>query len=65
MIKVKETSAKTTPAKRSITVSGVRIENGVFVDEEGNIVDSVLEVLPDVGSIFDIKIAIELDDEEE
>ena len=51
-------------AKKNITASGVRIENGVFVDDEGSIVDRIAEKLPEGTTIFDIKISIEISDEE-
>lgn len=41
-----------------------KIENGTFVDDEGSIVDRIAEKLPKGTTIFDIKISIEISDEE-
>lgn len=64
MIKVKELKAKTTAAKRTISVTEVSIENGVFVDEEGNIAEKVLEKLPENTGKFTLSICVELPGEE-
>lgn len=64
MIKVKESKAKTTVAKRTISVTEVSIENGVFVDEEGNIAEKVLGKLPENNGKFTLSICVELPDEE-
>lgn len=65
MIKVSEKKATSQPAKVVIAVSDVRIENGTFVDEEGNIAQSVLDALPDDVEMFEIKITIPRKDEDE
>lgn len=64
MIKVKESKAKTTAAKRTITVTEVSIEDGIFVDEEGNIAGKVLEKLPKHTGKLKLSFCIELPDEE-
>lgn len=64
MVDSKIKKATVSVAKKNITASGVRIENGVFVDDEGSIVDRIAEMLPEGTTIFDIKISIELPDEE-
>lgn len=64
MIKVKESKAKTTVAKRTISITEVSIENGVFVDEEGNIAEKVLEKLPEHTGKLTLSICVELPDEE-
>lgn len=61
MIKVKETEAKVSVAKRNITVTNVSInEDGFLVDEDGNIATGIAENLPEGVDSFDIKITIEL-----
>ena len=52
------------PAK-TITADEVRIENGVFVDEEGNIAERVAGLLVNPSDCFKVTIKIELPDEEE
>lgn len=64
MVDSKIKKAIVSAAKKNITASGVRIENGVFVDDEGSIVDRIAEMLPEGTTIFDIKISIGLPDEE-
>lgn len=64
MVDSKIKKAIVSAAKKNITANGVRIENGVFVDDEGSIVDRIAEMLPEGTTIFDIKISIELPDEE-
>lgn len=64
MVDSKIKKATVSAAKKNITASGVRIENGTFVDDEGSIVDRIAEMLPEGTTIFDIKISIELPDEE-
>ena len=41
MVDSKIKKAIVSAAKKNITASGVRIENGVFVDDEGSIVDRI------------------------
>lgn len=65
MVDSKIKKATSTAAKKNITASGVRIENGQFVDDEGSIVERITEQLPEGTTIFDIKISIELPDEED
>ena len=64
MVDSKIQKATVSAAKKNITASGVRIENGTFVDDEGSIVDRIAENLPEGTTIFDIKISIEISDEE-
>lgn len=65
MIKVKDTEAKMSVPKRTITVTGVSIEDGVLVDESGEIVYLIEERLPEGVEVFDIKITVELPEEDE
>ena len=39
MFKVKEVDSKITPAKKNITISGVKIDGSTLVDEDGSNVD--------------------------
>jgi hypothetical protein len=64
MVDSKIKKATVSTAKKNIIASGVRIENGTFVDDEGSIVDRIAEKLPKGTTIFDIKISIEISDEE-
>lgn len=64
MIKVKNTEKKTTVPKRNITISNVSIVDGKFVDEDGDIINRLIDDLPNPDEEFTIKISIELDDEE-
>lgn len=64
MVDSKIKKATVSAAKKNITASGVRIENGIFVDDEGSIVERIAEKLPEGTTTFDIKISIEISDEE-
>jgi hypothetical protein len=55
--------ASTSIAKKNIKASDVRIENGTFVDEDGNIVDRILEQLPESTETFTITISVEVDED--
>lgn len=63
MFKTKLVESKTTPAKKNITISGVKIENNTLVDEDGSIMSKLAD---EMGSEeFTIKISVELLDETE
>ena len=47
MVDSKIKKATVSAAKKNITASGVRIENGTFVDDEGSIVERIAEKLPE------------------
>lgn len=64
MVDSKIKKATVSAAKKNIIVSGVRIEDGTFVDDEGSIVERIAEKLLKGTTIFDIKISIEISDEE-
>lgn len=64
MIKVKDTVSKVTAAKRTITVSGVSIKDDILVDENGNISSEIIESLPEGITVFDVKITIEIPEDE-
>lgn len=61
--KVSVSKERVTPAKKNITVSNVSIDNKMFVDEEGNIAERLLEELPEGVNQFDIKITVEPESE--
>ena len=63
-VKNKDKGATVSAASRTITADEVRIENGVFVDEEGNIAERVAELLVSPSDCFKVTIKIELPDEE-
>lgn len=62
MVRVKNTESKKTTAKRIITISNIRIDNGKFYDEDGDISLRLLEALPDHDMEFTMKITIDLED---
>ena len=63
-VKNKDKGATVSAASRTITADEVRIENGVFIDEEGNIAERVAELLLNPTDSFKVTIKIELPDEE-
>lgn len=63
MFKVKEVESKVTPAKKNITISGVKIENNTLVDEDGSIMSKLADEMG--NEEFTIKISLELPDETE
>ena len=64
-VKNKDKGATVSAPSRTITAEGVHIENGVFVDEEGNIADRVSKLLLNSNDVFKVTIKIELPDEVE
>ena len=63
-VTVKNTESKITTAKRTITVKGAVVKDLRFVDETGNVTSQVLEQIPESLETIDVKISIELPDEE-
>ena len=63
-VKNKDKGTTVSAASRTITADEVRIENGVFVDEEGNIAERVAGLLVNPTDAFKVTIKIELPDEE-
>ena len=61
----KDKAITVSAASRTITADGVRIENGMFVDDEGNISGRVAEFLLNPTDSFKVTIKFELPDEEE
>ena len=64
-VKNKDKGATISAASRTITADKVHIENGVFVDEEGNIAERVAGLLVNSSDTFKVTIKIELPDENE
>ena len=65
MVKKKDTEEKVTAASRKITVTGVAIEDGMLVDEDGNVANRIAEHLPKGIDIFDMTIKFNLPVEED
>ena len=64
MIKVKDVDSKWSPKKKNITIENIKVDGDRFVDEEGSIMDRLVEALPDgEDTTFTIKISIELPEE--
>ena len=63
-VKNKDKGATVSAASRTITADKVHIENGVFVDEEGNIAERVAKLLVNPSDTFKVTIKIECPDEE-
>ena len=60
-VKNKDKGATVSAPSRTITADEVRIENGVFVDEEGNIAERVAGLLVNPSDCFKIAIKISLE----
>lgn len=66
MIKVKDVDSKWSPKKKNITIENIKVDGDRFVDEEGSIMDRLVEALPNgEDTTFTIKISLELPDEAE
>ena len=63
-VKNKDKCATVSAPSRTITADKVRIENGVFVDEEGNIAERVAGLLVNPSDCFKVTIKIELPDDD-
>ena len=63
-VKNKDKGVTVSAPSRTITADEVRIENGVFVDEEGNIAERVAGLLVNPIDSFKVTIKIELPDED-
>ena len=63
-VKNKDKGATVSAASRTITADKVRIENGIFVDEEGNIAERVAGLLVNPSDTFKLAIKVELPDED-
>lgn len=64
MIKYKDSEEKINKPKRTITISNVRISEKEIIDEDGTIIERLLNILPNKeNTSFTIKITLELPDE--
>ena len=63
-VKNKDKGATVSAASITITADKVHIENGVFVDEEGNIAERVAGLLVNPTDSFKVTIKIELPDDD-
>ena len=64
-VKNKDKGATVSVPTRTITADSVHIENGVFIDEEGNIAERIAKLLLNPTDSFKVTIKIELPDEDE
>lgn len=64
-VKKKDKDVTISAATRTITADEVRIENGMFADDEGNISERVAEYLLNPTDKFKVSIKFEFPDEEE
>ena len=64
-VKNKDKGATVSAPSRTITAEGVHIENGTFVDEEGNIAERVSKLLLNSNDVFKLSIKVDLPDEVE
>lgn len=63
MVKKKDKATTVSAATRTIIADGVHIENGMFMDDEGNIAGKVSELLVNPDDVFKVTIKIELPDD--
>ena len=64
-VKNKDKEATVSVVTRTITADNVSIENGLFVDEQGNIADRVSELLINTDDKIKVTIKFELPDSEQ
>ena len=64
MLSIKETPSKISAPKKTITVKCAIVKDLKFVDETGDITSEVLSAIPDEFETIDIKITLELPEEE-
>jgi len=64
MIKISEIQEKLTPAKKSIKLDGIFVNDLRFVDETGDITQQVIDALPDGIEQVGFQITVKLPSEE-
>lgn len=64
-VRKKDKGASISAPSRTIVAEDVRIENGMFVDEDGNISERISECLVNPTDTFKITIRITIDGEDE
>ena len=65
MVKISNSSSKHVAAKRTITINDALVRELKFVDETGDVTEQVLSEIPSGISTINVKITIELPDEDE
>lgn len=63
--KVTTAEQKLTPAKKTINLKGILVDELKFVDETGDITQQVIDALPEGTEQVNFKITVDLPDEEE
>lgn len=64
MVKKKDKQGVAPASTRTITATDITIENGIFVDEDGNIADKIAAYIPNNIESFKITIKFEISDDE-
>ena len=64
MVSIKETESKVTAAKKNITIKDAIVKELRFVDETGYVTERVLSAIPKGFETINVKISLELSDEE-
>lgn len=64
MVSIKETESKVVSGKKNIMIKDAIISELRFVDESGDVTDQVLAAIPNEIKTINIKISLELPDEE-
>jgi hypothetical protein len=65
MVKISNSSSKHVAAKRTITINDALVRELKFVDETGDVTEQVLSEIPSGIGTINVKITIELPDEDE
>lgn len=65
MVKISNSSSKHVSAKRTITINDALVRELKFVDETGDVTEQVLSEIPSGINTINVKITIELPDEDE
>ena len=64
MVKISNSSSKHVAAKRTITINDALVRELKFVDETGDVTEQVLSEIPSGIDTINVKITIELQDED-
>jgi hypothetical protein len=65
MVSVKKTPSKVSTAKKNITIKGAIVKALHFEDESGDVTSQVLDAIPPEFENIDVKISLEIPDDEE
>lgn len=63
-VKITNTDAKVSAPKRTIIIKGAVVKDLRFVDETGDVTNMVLDEIPESLETIDVKITLELPEEE-